>query len=116
MDIRELYSRIGGDFNDAMGRIPKEDLIEKFVRKYIEMDDVDKMAEAFEAADYRKVFEISHNLKGVSANLSLTSICKNITEICEAVRHGDPDRDIAGLIDLAKEQHQLLISLVYQLG
>lgn len=115
MDIRELYSKIGGDFNDAMGRIPKEALIEKFVRKYIEMDDVEKMITAFKNADYKTVFEVSHNLKGVSGNLSLISISKNISEICESVRYGEPDKDISELIALAKEQHTMLISLVNQL-
>lgn len=115
MTIRELYDVVGGDFEDLMKRIPKESLVEKFVRKYVESGEFEKMKAAYEAEDYRSVFEISHNLKGMSANLSLASINATMSAICEAVRNGAPAEDISGMIETAQSQHELLVNTLAQL-
>ena len=116
MTVKELYDLVGGDYADLLTRLPKEELAERFVRKYVDGDEFDHMIAAFEAKDYRKVFEVSHNLKGMAANLSLVKNNKTLVEICESVRHGDPEFDISGLVEQAKEEHAKLVSLVEQLG
>lgn len=115
MTIAQLYNEIGGDLADMTSRIPKENLIIKFIKKYAESDETAKLAAAFRENDHKRVFEISHNLKGMSANLSLKRITENISNICEAVRHGEPETDISDRIRQAEKDHELLVSLAAQL-
>ena len=115
MTVQEFYTATGGDLEDLLKRIPREAMISRFVKKYAESEDFDRMLLAYEAEDYRGVFEASHNIKGMTANLSLTSLTVPVSEICEAVRNGAPDKDISGLIKTAKEAQDKVISLAGQL-
>lgn len=116
MTIKELYDVIGGNYEDLMTRIPKENMIERFVRKYVDCKEFDKLAEAYEAKDYKRLFETSHNLKGMSANLSFSKINKTITEICEAVRKGEPKIDLSELMATAQKDYELLVNTINQLN
>lgn len=115
MTIRELYQQMDADYDDLLTRLPKEELVGRFLQKYIDSSDFEKMIKAYVDEDYEKVFETSHNLKGMSANLSLIKTQKTISEICEAVRNGPPQTDISDLIEQAKQDHALLLTLMDQL-
>jgi len=115
MTIKELYQEIGGDYDDFVKRIPKESLLSKFVRQYVSGDEFSKMITAFEAKDYAGVFDASHSLKGMAANLSLKKIRETIATICEATRNGEPAEDISPLIEVAKKDQEKLISLIEKL-
>lgn len=115
MTVRELYQEIGGDYDDFVTRIPKESLLSKFVRQYVSGDEFARMIAAYEAGDYKGVFDASHSLKGMAANLSLNKIRETISAICEATRMGDPVNDISQLIETAKQDHEKLSSLVDKL-
>jgi len=116
MTVEELYAEINGDYEDLVKRLPKTDLIGKFLEKYIESNDMNEMVQAYKTENYRQVFENSHNLKGMSINLGLTDISKNLSEICEAVRNGNPEKDISALIEQAVADNNRLVELVAKLG
>lgn len=115
MNIREFYVQAGGDFEDLMTRIPMEHMVGKFVRKYISCGEFENLVTAYESRDYQKMFEASHNLKGMSANLSLNANSKTISMICEAVRGGEPTIDLEPLMEQAKQEHAKLVCLVEEL-
>lgn len=115
MNLREIYALVGADYDDLLKRLPKEDRLPKYFRKYVETDEIDKMVSAYEAKDYRAVFDYSHNLKGMAANLSLTLNFSTLSQICEAVRNGDPVSDISDLIYKAQSEHQKLVKIIEQL-
>lgn len=115
MTVRECYDSIGGDYLDIWNRIPKDDLILKFLKKYAAGKDFDAMLDAYERKDYQKLFETSHSIKGITLNLSLVKINQIITKICEAVRNGEPDMDLTELIELAKNEQHMIIEKISQL-
>lgn len=115
MTVQECYDSIGGDYPDILNRIPKDDLILKFLKKYAAGKDFDAMIDAYERKDYQKLFETSHNIKGITLNLSLVKINQIITKICESVRNGEPDTDLTKLINLAKKEQSLIIEMISQL-
>lgn len=109
MEVKEFYETVGGDYQDVMNRLPTEALVVKFLKKYASGDEFGRIVEAYEAKDYRKLFEETHNVKGMTANLSLTKLCGVVTEMCEAVRHGDPEIDLEPLMEKAKEYQKLVL-------
>lgn len=115
MSVKELYEIIGGDYNDVLSRLPNDAFIIRFLKKYSATDEFNKMIEAYESKNYPALFEVSHTLKGMSANMSLTRIYKNVSEICESVRNGNPIIDLEPLINQAKEDQALLLDLVSKL-
>ena len=90
MTIRELYEKIGGNYDQAVRVMKSERLIDKYVRK-LKDSGVDVMlAEAGQTMDAVKLFESAHAMKGVCANLGLDELAKAADEITEEFRAGNP--------------------------
>ncbi len=90
MTIRELYDKIGGNYDQAVRVMKSERLIDKYVRK-LKDSRVDVMlAEAGQTMDAVKLFESAHAMKGVCSNLGLDELAKAADEITEEFRAGNP--------------------------
>ncbi|MCR5666110.1 MAG: Hpt domain-containing protein [Eubacterium sp.] len=115
MTLQECYEAIGGDYNDVMGRLPKEDLIEKFLKKFAEGEEYRQLQKAIEEKDHKEIFATSHTMKGVCANLGLKALFEVVSQLCESVRNGEPKEDIAPLVEAVKTQYLRMEKNVAQL-
>ena len=102
MDMRKCYEAFGGDFDDALSRLMSDERIERFVRKFIELDDCGKLLAALEAEDYEAAFLKAHDLKGTSSNMGFTELYRSSFELCEALRGGKPEKDITAMTEQVK--------------
>ena len=70
MDLRDCYNSFGGDFDEVLGRLRREQTVQKFVYKFLD----DKSFDLFQAAmgdrDYGEALRAVHTLKGICQNLS----------------------------------------------
>lgn len=112
MNVRECYKEISGDYDAVIDRLHTDEKVLKYLRKYAGTNLVDRMLEAFDSEDYKQVFELSHELKGMSANLELKRNNSTITHICDSVRGGIKTIDITELMAKAKAEHEQLIKIV----
>jgi len=115
MTLKECYEMMGGDYEEVIDRLPREASIVKYLKKYVDSNEFDKMLEAYNNKDYKCLFEETHNIKGMSANLSISVLGKTVSEICEAVRNGDPQIDLEPIIERAKEEYAIVVAAVGQL-
>lgn len=115
MDLKQVYEAMGGDYVSVTSRLPKEESVAKFLRKFKDVNEFDSMLKAAEEKDYKTVFATSHTLKGVCANLSITKLCKSCTDVCEAVRHDDPTVDLDALIEVCKKDYADTIDAISQI-
>ncbi len=92
MTLRELYESIGGDYDQALRVLRMEKLMDKHIRKYIKNGAVEDLLSAGEDMDPARLFETSHAVKGVSANLGLVRLAEAASEISEEFRPGNPRR------------------------
>lgn len=88
MTLQELYENMGGDYAQAMRVLHVEKLVDKHIRKFPKNGVVDAVLSAGKSMDPTALFETTHALKGVSANLGLTGICEIASEITEDFRPG----------------------------
>ena len=92
MTIRELYAKIGGNYDQALRIMKSERLIDKYVRK-LKNSNVDEMlSQAGEAMDPTGLFESAHAMKGVCSNLGLEELANAADEITEEFRPGNARR------------------------
>ena len=105
MKLKECYKAINGDYEDVMGRLPREASIIKYLRRFAENTEFEELLTAAEKKDYRRVFELSHDLKGMAANLSITGLQKKISEICEQTRDREPDEGFEAMLADAREEY-----------
>ena len=105
MTLRECYAALGGDYDDAMGRLRSEKLVNKFVLRFLDDKSYDLLCASMEAKDYEEAFRAAHTIKGICSNLAFTALGKSSSELCEALRHGyTPGAD--ALAEQVKEAHR----------
>ena len=90
MTLEELYASIGGDYGQALKVLRMDKLIDKHIRKLTKNGVIDSLIAAGENMDPTELFETSHAVKGICANLGLTRIAEAASEISEEYRPGNP--------------------------
>lgn len=88
MTPRELYERIGGDYEAALRTLMNDTLISRFIVKLPDDSSFHQLMDAFAASDSKRMFEASHAMKGVYANLGLMNLSDAASEIAEEFRPG----------------------------
>lgn len=86
MTVTEFYSKIGGDYENAVNRFKSEALIKRFLPMFLNDPSFNELTSALENDDIQTAFRAAHTLKGVSANLSLSRLNTVSAEITEILR------------------------------
>lgn len=94
-DLRSAGANTAEGLERCLG---KEDFYLRMVRMALEDNSFEKLREAVEKGDLKEGFEKAHSLKGVLANVALTSLAEPVTEITEELRAGN-DIDYSVLLD-----------------
>ena len=89
MNIRECYDTIGADFEDVLGRLGSESLIQRFALKFIDDGSYNELTEALAEKNAEKAFRAAHTLKGVCLNLGFDNLYKASSAITEIFRAGE---------------------------
>lgn len=63
MDLEQCYKELEGDYAEVMRRLRKEELVHRFLIKFLESDEVQRIDEALQERDYEKAFDLVHTLK-----------------------------------------------------
>ena len=123
MTIQEMYEKVGGSYESVKKILPMDKMIAKFAQRFLTDKSYEKLSAAHEAGDPTGMFEGSHALKGVCANLGFNDLSKIASEISEEYRPGNArtmsdeevnkrfeelkalyDRTIAGIQEFAAAQ------------
>ena len=89
MTIQELYARMGADYDRAIKIMRRDRLVDRSVRRFAASDLCDKLVEAGNTMDETALFEVTHAVKGVSANLGITSLYDLAGEVTDEFRPGN---------------------------
>ena len=104
MTLKECYAAMGGDYDEAIGRLRSEKLVQKFVLKFLDDGSYGLLCTSMEAGDYPEAFRAAHTIKGVCQNLSFSRLLESSSQLSEALRHGyTPEAD--GLAEQVKEDY-----------
>ena len=88
MTIKELYSEIGGDYEQAIRVLRMDKLIDKHIRKLTKNGVAEGLINAGKTMDPTELFEAAHAMKGVCANLGLVTLSEKASELAEEYRPG----------------------------
>ena len=94
MTLQECYAAMGGNYEDAIGRLRSERLVQKFVLKFLNDGSYDLLCRSMEEKNYGEAFRAAHTIKGVCQNLSINKLQDSSSRLCEALRNGyTPESD-----------------------
>lgn len=88
MTLKECYAALGGDYDEAMGRLRSERLLQKFALKFLDDGSYQLLCASLEAGDWDEAFRAAHTIKGVCANLGFNALLDSSEALTEALRNG----------------------------
>ena len=105
MTMQECYKAIGADYDDVLGRLRSERLIQKFVLKFLDDGSYELLCTSMDAGDLDTAFRASHTIKGVCANLGFTQLGKSSHDLTEALRAKNGE-EAAALLGQVKADYE----------
>ena len=90
MTLKELYSEIGEDYDQALKVLRMEKLVDKHIRKLPNNGLIEALLAAGETMDPVQMFEAAHAAKGNCGNLGLAHLSAAASDIAEEFRPGNP--------------------------
>lgn len=108
MNLKDCYLRFGGDFDEVLGRLRREQTVRKFVFKFLD----DKSFSLFEASmvkkDYSEALRAVHTLKGICQNLSFTRLFESSSLVTNALKENDWNRAVNMMPKLSKDYYETI--------
>ncbi|MCF0262036.1 MAG: Hpt domain-containing protein [Sphaerochaetaceae bacterium] len=111
MTIKEFYDAISGNYNEALGRLMKDSLIQRFVLKFANDQSFTELSSNLESGNTQEAFRAAHTLKGVCMNLAFTKLGNSASEITELLR-ADNLEMAKQYFPTVKEDYELVISCI----
>lgn len=109
---KTLYSQHGIDVDSLLSRcMNNEAFAQKFLMKFLNDENFQKLLSAVQAKDSKKMLEAAHTLKGVSGNLSLSVIYDLSDKICTSIRNDDLDEAIS-YIDPLEDAYNTVVDFL----
>lgn len=109
MDTQTFYLVVNGDYVEVFGRLGNDERICKYLRKFAETTTYDEMMNALSEKDWETAFRASHNLKGMTANLSLTALYRSSSELCENLRKDAQKVDLTPLVQAVTQDYLIVM-------
>ena len=115
MSVKEFYAAIGGDYDRALQMLMNDAFVLKLLKKFAEGNYYDELKKARGENDIPHIFAITHTLKGVAGNLSLSPIYEKASAICEATRNKKDGVDVSKEMDDLIETTSSVIKKIKEL-
>lgn len=87
MLLSECYALFGGDYEAVRQRICKEEIIQKFLLKFLTEPSFEQLCTELDANHPEEAFRAAHSLKGVSQNLGFDRLSVSAEEMTEYLRN-----------------------------
>ena len=88
MTLQQCYQALGGDYDDVLGRLRSERLVQKFVLKFLDDGSYRLLLDSIAAGDAQEAFRAAHTIKGMCQNLSFTLLANSVSELTDCLRKG----------------------------
>lgn len=108
MDLKECYTSFGGDYEEVLGRLRKDQTVQKFMYKFLDDKSYFLLETSMETNDYDEAFRAAHTLKGICQNLSFVKLYESSSRITEALRSKDYDDAVEMMPSLSADYHRII--------
>ena len=88
MTLKECYAAIGGNYDEVIGRLRSEKLVQKFVLKFLNDGSYQLLQDSLTKEDYEEAFRAAHTIKGVCQNLAFNKLGESSEKLTESLRGG----------------------------
>ncbi len=111
MTLQECYAALEGNYDDVIGRLRSERLVQKFVLKFIDDGSFKLLEDSLRTQNIQEAFRAAHTIKGMCQNLSFTRLQNSSTALTEELRGGNPPSD-PSLFEKVAEDYQMTVAAI----
>lgn len=111
MTLQELYTKIGGDYNEVRGRLPSDKFIQKFVLKFLDDKSYELLLSSLEQGNSEEAFRAAHTIKGMCQNLGFNTLLDSSAKLTEALR-GGLSPEAGPLCEQVKQDYERTITAI----
>ena len=108
MNLKDCYIKFGGDFDEVLRRLRREETVQKFAFKFLD----DKSFSLFESSigskDYEDALRAVHTLKGICQNLSFTRLFESSSLVTNALKENDWNKAVDMMPKLSKDYYETI--------
>ena len=116
MTIEECYNAFGGNYQDVLQRLIKEERVERFIKRFPTQDMITPIEKSIEEKDYKQAFLDAHTLKGLCATLGMSKLYKSVSNLTECLRPAHDEKPTLGnpkdFIKEVKEDYKLTTDMI----
>ncbi len=112
MDVKTCYEAMGGNYENVMHRLMKEDRVCRFLKLFLRDESFHTLEGAMAAQEWETAFRAAHTLKGVTMNLDMDRLSRSMVELTDALRGGAPAPGVEQLFDQVKQDYQLAVDSI----
>ena len=113
MTLQECYAAMGGNYEEVLGRLRSDRLIQKFVLKFMDDGSYQLLISSMEEGNCEEAFRAAHTIKGVCQNLAFTHLAQSSSALTEALRSG-MSPEAPGLLEKVKADYQRTVSAIQE--
>lgn len=114
MTVRECYEQMGADFENVLGRLESEQMVQRFALKFLDDTSFQALEEALNQKDVEQAFRAAHTLKGVCLNLGFDNLFTVSSDLTEKLRAKELEES-EELFRKVKEQYAITIVALREL-
>ena len=112
MNLKECYIKFGGDFDEVLGRLRREQIVQKFVYKFLDDKSFHLFEMSMENKDYEEALRAVHTLKGICQNLAFTRLFESSNLVTKALKENDWNTAIDMIPKLSKDYYEIIDVIV----
>lgn len=86
MTVKQCYEAMGANYEEVESRLRTEERIKKFLLKVLNDKSYDLLCSSIEQSNMEEAFRAAHTLKGISQNLSLTTLYHSTSILSDILR------------------------------
>ena len=106
MTLQECYAALEGSYDEVLGRLRSDRLIQKFVLKFLDDGSYRLLCDSLNNGSHDEAFRAAHTIKGMCQNLAFTKLEQSSTTLTEALRSGTVSADDPMVAQVMKDYAQ----------
>lgn len=115
MTIKECYEKIGGNYDEVLRRMMKEERILKFLKMFLQDPTFQTLCQEMDNQNYPEAFRAAHTLKGLCQNMAFTWLNEPTVELTECLRDGTMKDGALEYLAQVKERYQVTCEEIQKL-
>lgn len=108
MDLKACYIQLGGNFEDVLGRMRREQMVTKFLYKFLDDKSYALFVTSMREGNYDEALRAVHTLKGICQNLSFTQLYESSNLVTCALKEKNAGKAAELAPQLAQDYERVI--------